>query len=81
MNSESLNVIQALFDGGTLKAAKALPVPMQSGLYHLHLYGQNGSHVAALEAQRGGLREFKTLDACASMARRIGFSQLAVTLR
>lgn len=81
MNSESLPIIQALFDSGTLKAAKAVPVPMVSGQYHLHLFGANGAHAAILEAQRGGLRTFKSLDSCAAMARKIGFSDLAVTLR
>lgn len=80
--SKPLNVIQELFNNGAIHAVKALPVPMSTtGGYHLFFYGRKGEKVAVLEAQRGDHRVFKTLDAAAALAYKIGLSDLSVMLR
>ncbi|MDE1335393.1 plasmid replication protein RepB [Vibrio aestuarianus] len=65
--------LKMLFDAGSLKKAQIVLAPMGSG-YILLL----DNHV--LQAQRGGDRLFKSLDAAAESAARIGFKHIHVTL-
>lgn len=62
-----------LFDAGSLKKAKVIQETMTSG-YLLML----DKHV--LQAQRGGNRVFKTIDAACESASKIGFKRVEVCL-
>ncbi len=65
--------------GGFSKALIALN-PMGTG-YHLHLvkFGrQTGTEL--IELQRGGARQFKTIDAAAQTAKNIGFRRIEIDL-
>ena len=62
-----------LFDAGSLKKAKVIQEPMGNG-YLLML----DKHV--LQAQRGGNRVFKTIDAACESASKVGFKSVEVCL-
>lgn len=62
-----------LFDGGALKKAKVIQSPMRDG-YLLMV----DKHV--LQAQRGGDRLFKSIDAACESALKIGFKRVEVCL-
>ena len=62
-----------LFDAGSLKKARVVSLPMGDG-YLLML----DKHV--LQAQRGGDRVFKTIDAACESASRVGFRNVQVCL-
>ncbi|SHI28767.1 hypothetical protein [Ferrimonas marina] len=66
------------FDDGALKQATATPVPMASKGWHLVLTDKKSRQVV-LQRQRGQEREFSTLDAAFSAARRIGFREMTVS--
>lgn len=65
--------LKLLFDAGALKKAFVFHEPMQGG-YVLML----DKHV--LNAQRGGTRIFKSIDAACETANRIGFKNIEVQL-
>ncbi len=65
--------LKLLFDAGSLKKAQVTKAPMGSG-YILLI----DKHV--LQAQRGGERIFKSLDAAAESAVKIGFQKIEVVL-
>lgn len=62
-----------LFDAGSVKKAKVVIAPLGGG-YNLLI----DKHV--LQAQRGGDRVFKTIDAACESASRIGFKRIEVCL-
>ena len=62
-----------LFDAGSLKKAKVVKAPLDKG-YHLLV----DKHV--LQAQRGGDRVFKTIDAACESASKVGFKKVEVCL-
>lgn len=65
--------LKLLFSTGTLKQCTVVPIPMGSGYYL-----QVDDHI--LEVQRGGNREFKSIDAACESARLIGFNTARVQL-
>lgn len=62
-----------LFGAGSVKKAKVVVAPMGNG-YNLLV----DKHV--LQAQRGGDRLFKTIDAACESASKIGFRRIEVNL-
>ncbi|GEM77535.1 hypothetical protein [Vibrio sagamiensis] len=65
--------LKILFDAGAVKKATVVSAPLEGG-YHLLI----DKHV--LQAQRGGDRLFKTLDAACESASNIGFKRIEVCL-
>lgn len=62
-----------LFDAGSVKKARVVAAPLGDG-YNLLI----DKHV--LQAQRGGDRLFKTIDAACESASKIGFKRIEVCL-
>ena len=62
-----------LFDAGSVKKAKVVAAPLGTG-YNLLV----DKHI--LQAQRGGDRIFKTIDAACESASKIGFKNIEVCL-
>lgn len=65
--------IKIRFDAGELNGCSATRAPMDSKKWILHFYSRKSSKPINLETQRGGIREFKTLDAVAAVVQRVGF--------
>ena len=65
--------LKMLFDAGSVKKAKVVVAPLGSGFNLLV-----DQHV--LQAQRGGDRHFKTIDAACESAKNIGFKRIEVHL-
>ncbi|ARW85404.1 plasmid replication protein RepB [Aeromonas salmonicida] len=69
-----------VFEQGGFSKALVACAPMGTG-YHLHLvkFGrQSGTEL--IELQRGGPREFKTIDAAVQTAKNIGFRRVEVDM-
>lgn len=79
--SKQQHVIQELIDTGVIQTVRAAPVPMSNDGYNLYFYDKKAVNVAVLAAQRGGMRDFKTLDAVAAFVKKMGLSTFSVTIR
>lgn len=75
--------LQILFDAGALKAAAVVPAPLTAG-YNLLIERKSGTPItmAGTRKAKGQLvpRNFKTLDAAAAAARKVGFRAFRVEL-
>lgn len=76
--------LQLLFDTGALKAASVLVAAMTTKTYHLILesnkndVGLEGSYI--MKSQRDdGAKQFSSIDAAVSAARKIGFKTVTVS--
>ena len=69
-----------VFEQGGFSKALVACAPMGTG-YHLHLvtFGRQSS-TELIELQRGGTREFKTIDAAVQTAKNIGFRRVEVDI-
>ena len=72
--------IKIRFDAGELNACIATRSPMDSKKWIVHFYSRKSSKQINLETQRGGVREFKTLDAVAKLVDKVGFKSYTVHL-
>ena len=66
------------FDSGQFKRAIVMPAPMVQNQWVLQLERKDKS-TAVISLQRGGVRQFKTIDAAYRVALRIGFRSIAVS--
>lgn len=73
-----LKEYKLLFTAGDLKQCQVVPVPFQQDEWMIVLTRKNGQK-RVLETQRGGMRQFKKLDAAWSAATQIGFRSIEVS--
>lgn len=75
--------LQIYFDAGALKAATVVPVPMGTGFF-LQVDHKGGEHTTMAGTRkvegRQVPRQFKTLDAAAAAAHKVGFRSFKVEL-
>jgi len=69
-----LSEIKMLFENGVLRDAYILPL-FDSWVIE---FTKHAGESIALEAQRGGVRRFKTIDAAYGVVREIGFQRVQV---
>lgn len=72
--------IKIRFDAGELNGCIATRSPMDSSKWIVHFYSRVSSKQINLETQRGGVRQFKTLEALASLVNKVGFKSFTVHL-
>ena len=68
-----------LFPTGDLVKAEIVPAPMESG-FNLVFYRKGSSGFVPVEAQRGGVRVFTTIDTAVANAAKVGFSTVSVVV-
>ncbi|WP_158162517.1 plasmid replication protein RepB [Grimontia hollisae] len=65
--------LKLLFNAGSLKKAQVTKAPLENGFILII-----DKHI--MQAQRGGNRVFKTIDAACESASKVGFKTIEVTL-
>lgn len=68
-----------LFSTGDLVKAEVVPAPMESG-FNLFFYRKGRKAPEAVEAQRGGTRNFTTIDTAVANAAKVGFKSVSVVV-
>jgi len=68
-----------LFPTGDLVKAEVVPAPMASG-FNLLFYRKGTKTPQAVEAQRGGIRKFTTIDTAVANASKVGFKSVTVVV-
>lgn len=68
-----------LFPTGDLVKAEVVPAPMASG-FNLFFYRKGRKTPEVVDAQRGGIRKFSTIDTAVANAAKVGFKSVAVVV-
>lgn len=71
-----LSEVKIRFETGDLKACDVYRVPLGQS-WSLHFMSSSSGN-QSLDTQRGGLREFKTLDSAVALMTEIGFKKITV---
>ncbi|HDZ55294.1 hypothetical protein LCGC14_0393390 [marine sediment metagenome] len=78
--SVDLSAMRKLFEFGALKAAIVAPAPMEDGAWMIMVERADGQRDPMTIARSSRIKGYKSLEAAAADARRVGFGEVRVQL-